>query len=73
VESGNFGDHKFLRDGVAELRIDVGQGYRVYYGVIGKQVVLLLCGGDKGSQVRDIERATEYWNDWQGREDYKPR
>jgi len=47
IELGNFGDHKFCRDGVWELRIDVGPGYRVYYAVAGAQVVLLLCGGDK--------------------------
>ena len=47
IELGNFGDHKFCRDGVWELRIDVGPGYRVYYAAAGTQVVLLLCGGDK--------------------------
>ena len=46
IELGNFGDHKFCRDGVWELRIDVGPGYRVYYAVAGTQVVLLVCGGD---------------------------
>jgi putative addiction module killer protein len=64
---GNFGDHKFCRDGVWELRIDVGPGYRVYYAVAGSQVVLLLCGGDKRTQGADINRACEYWQDWQGR------
>ena len=53
IEQGNFGDHKFCRDGVWELRIDVGAGYRVYYAVAGKQVVLLLCGGDKRTQDAD--------------------
>ena len=57
IELGNFGDHKFCRDGVSELRIDVGAGYRVYYAVAGKRVVLLLCGGDKSSQSRDIAAA----------------
>lgn len=65
VELGNFGDHKFCRDGVSELRIDVGAGYRVYYAIAGKQVVLLLCGGDKRTQDADIDRACEYWLDWQ--------
>lgn len=50
MELGNFGDHRFCRDGVWELRVDVGQGYRVYYVVAGTQVVLLLCGGDKQTQ-----------------------
>jgi putative addiction module killer protein len=67
VEAGNFGDHKFCRDGVWELRVDVGPGYRVYYALAGKQVVLLLCGGDKGSQDSDIDRACAYWKDWQNR------
>ena len=69
IEQGNFGDHKFCRDGVWELRIDVGAGYRVYYAIEGKQVVLLLCGGDKRTQDADIKRACEYWLDWQRRLD----
>lgn len=64
---GNFGNHKSCRDGVWELRIDVGPGYRVYYAVAGSQVVLLLCGGDKRTQSADITRACEYWQDWQMR------
>lgn len=69
IELGNFGDHKFCRDGVWELRIDVGAGYRVYYAIAGKQLVLLLCGGDKRTQEADIHRACEYWQDWQRRGD----
>ena len=46
MELGNFGDHKFCRDGVWEMRIDVGPGYRVYYAMAGTTVVLLLSGGD---------------------------
>jgi putative addiction module killer protein len=67
MELGNFGDHKFCRDGVWELRIDVGPGYRVYYAMAGTQVVLLLCAGDKRSQDAEIARACEYWQDWQRR------
>lgn len=67
MEFGNFGDHKFCRDGVWELRIDVGPGYRVYYAVAGAQVVLLLTGGGKRSQDADIDRACGYWMDWQRR------
>jgi putative addiction module killer protein len=69
IEQGNFGDHRFCRDGVWELRIDVGAGYRVYYAIAGKQVVLLLCGGDKRTQEADICRACECWDDWQRRMD----
>jgi putative addiction module killer protein len=69
VEQGNFGDHKFCRDGVWELRIDVGAGYRVYYAMAGKKIVLLLCGGDKRTQDADIDRACEHWQDWQRRTD----
>ena len=67
VEQGNFGDHKFCRDGVWELRIDAGAGYRVYYAIAGKEIVLLLCGGDKRTQDADIARACEHWQDWQRR------
>src|SRR5579859_6502677 len=67
IELGNFGDHKFCRDGVWELRIDFGPGYRGYYAISGDQVVLLLLGGDKRTQDKDIDRACEYWADWQRR------
>ncbi|MEO7320264.1 MAG: type II toxin-antitoxin system RelE/ParE family toxin [Nitrosospira sp.] len=67
IELGNFGDHKFCRDGVWELRVDVGPGYRVYYAMVRKEVILLLCGGDKRNQDADINRAYEYWQDWQRR------
>ena len=69
IELGNFGDHRFCRDGVWEIRIDVGPGYRVYYAIAGHQVVLLLCGGDKRTQDADINRACEYWADWQERKE----
>jgi putative addiction module killer protein len=68
IEQGNFGDHKFCRDGVWELRIDVGAGYRVYYAMAGSLVVLLLCGGDKRTQDADIARACLLWQDWQRRQ-----
>lgn len=60
VEEGNFGEHRFCRDGVWELVINTGPGYRVYYSLIGNTVVLLLCGGDKGSQPKDINKAIEF-------------
>lgn len=69
LEQGNFGDHKFCRDGVWELRVDLGPGYRVYYAQAGRRFVLLLCGGGKHTQDVDIERAVAYWQDWQRRDD----
>jgi putative addiction module killer protein len=67
VANGNFGDHRFCRDGVWELRIDYGPGYRVYYAPAGETVVLLLCGGSKRSQSADIEEAARYWADYHRR------
>jgi putative addiction module killer protein len=64
---GHFGDHKACRDGVWEMRIDVGPGYRVYYALSGSDVVLLFCGGDKSTQKRDIEFAARCWIDWKRR------
>ena len=55
---------KSLGDGVYELRIDFGPGYRVYYGLDGDVVVLLLSGGDKSTQAKDIKQAKEYWNEY---------
>lgn len=68
MESGNFGDHKPIAAGVWELRIDWGPGYRVYYALAGKRLVLLLAGGDKRKQQADIDAAISYWKDWQERE-----
>jgi len=67
LAAGNFGDCKPLRQGVCELRIDWGPGYRVYYAMVGKVCVLLLCGGDKRKQSADIDRAIEYLRDYQER------
>ena len=64
---GNFGDHRFCRDGVWELRIQFGPGYRVYYGREGETVVVLLCGGSKRTQSTDINKAVRYWFDYQRR------
>jgi putative addiction module killer protein len=57
----SFGDHKYLGEGVSELRVDVGPGYRVYYGKHGKSLLLLLCAGSKRTQATDIARAVAYW------------
>lgn len=59
--TGNLGDHKGVGGGVLEARIAFGPGYRVYFGLDGSTVVLLLLGGDKSTQVRDIRRARDYW------------
>ncbi len=67
MKLGIFGDCKPLRDGVWELRIDVGPGYRVYYAKAGSTIIILLCGGDKRKQDSDIDRACRYWRDWQQR------
>lgn len=67
LELGNYGDHKPIREGVWELRIDIGQGYRVYYAQTGSEIILLLCGGDKRKQKADIDRACAFWRDWQQR------
>ncbi len=68
VRLGNFGDCKPLGDGVFELRMTFGPGYRVYFGREGEQVVLLLCGGDKSTQSKDIERAKAAWIDYRSRD-----
>lgn len=67
VASGNLGDTKPVGEGVSELRIDVGGGYRVYYGRQGQALVILLCGGAKDSQQSDIALAKSYWTDWKRR------
>ena len=61
IRLGNFGDCKSVGGGVDELRIDFGPGYRVYYGRAGSLVVVLLCGGTKRTQARDIVTAQAYW------------
>ena len=64
MELGNFGDHKALREGVWELRVDVGPRYRIYYAQAGLITLLLLCGGDKRSQDADIDLACACWRNW---------
>ena len=59
IMDGNFGDHHSLGGGISEFRIHCGPGYRVYYTIRGRVIVVLLCGGDKSSQRRDIARARE--------------
>jgi putative addiction module killer protein len=68
LQAGSFGDCEPVGDGVIELRVHIGAGYRVYCGRHGKAVVLLLCGGDKSSQKADIKRAKGLWSEWKGRQ-----
>ena len=68
LSEGNFGDFKNLGLGIFELRIHWGPGYRVYYGENRGTLIILLCGGDKKSQPRDIRRALEYWRNYKARQ-----
>lgn len=62
TKHGNFGDFKFVGDGIYEMRIHYGPGYRLYYTIENDVVVLLLVGGDKSTQQKDIEKAKELKN-----------
>ena len=64
IADGNFGDHKSVGSGVFELRIPRGPGLRVYYGLDGANIVVLIGGGDKSSQRKDIIRAQELWEEY---------
>jgi putative addiction module killer protein len=64
LRHGNLGTYRAVGAGVKELKIDLGPGYRIYFGEDGDTVVVLLCAGDKGSQSRDIKKAQEYWADY---------
>ena len=66
-ETGNLGDYRSVGDRVFELRLQFGAGYRIYFSRIGEDVILLLLGGDKGSQSRDIQRAKTYWQEHNSR------
>jgi putative addiction module killer protein len=65
---GNLGDCKSVGQGVSELRVDYGPGYRVYFGQQGSRIVVLLCGGDKRTQARDIRQAMHYWQSYKASE-----
>ena len=67
IRANNLGQVRPLRKGVWEIKIDVGAGYRVYYAQAGQTIILLLCGGDKGSQDADIDRAVGFWEEYQQR------
>ncbi|AZL62921.1 MULTISPECIES: type II toxin-antitoxin system RelE/ParE family toxin [Enterobacter] len=65
AEKGNFGDYRYLREGIWELEIDCGPGYRIYFAVQHRKILLLLIGGDKKSQKTDVKLAIDYWKDHQ--------
>jgi len=67
IRHGNFGDCKPVGNSVWELRIDIGAGYRIYYSITGKDIVLLLVGGDKRRQKQDIKKAISCLNDYNRR------
>ncbi len=64
LEQGNYGDCEPVGEGVSELRMFFGPGYRVYFGEDADNIVVLLCGGDKGSQQQDIKKAQAYWQEY---------
>ena len=64
IADGNFGDHKSLRGGVFELRVHKGPGLRVYYGLDGPRIVVLIGGGVKSTQGKDIRKAQELWKEY---------
>ena len=67
VLGGNFGDVETVGEGVMEMRVDWGPGYRIYFARLGPVIVLLLCGGDKRTQQKDIRRAKAYFEDFKAR------
>ena len=73
VRLGNLGNSKSVGEGVCELKIDFGPGYRVYFGQLGSTIVLLICGGDKSTQEQDIRKAYEYWKEYGERENANER
>jgi len=64
IEEGNFGDHKKLSEDISELRFDFGKGYRIYYTEINRKIVLLVNGGDKSEQSKDIKKAQRLLDEW---------
>lgn len=65
---GHFGDCRFIADGVHELRIHFGPGYRIYFAMERNKIVLLLWGGKKATQNQDVAKALDYWNDYRRRD-----
>ncbi len=69
IKRGNLGDYKFIADGVLELRIDTGPGYRVYVAQVSQHAIVILCAGTKHSQADDIKKAQRYWIDYRSCDD----
>jgi putative addiction module killer protein len=70
VRLGNLGYPEPVGQGVLELKLDFGPGYRIYFGQEGNQIVVLLCGGDKSSQSEDIKKARAFWEDYKAGKNY---
>jgi putative addiction module killer protein len=64
MEQGHYGDVKSIGEELSELRLFFGSGYRIYFGEDAGNIVIILCGGDKDSQNRDIETAKTYWEEY---------
>ena len=67
LQTGNHSNVKYIGRGVAEYKIDFGPGYRIYFGKDGSKLIILLCGGDKKTQSKDIKKAKKYWQDYKSR------
>lgn len=67
---GNFGDIVQVGEGVMEARIHYGRGYRLYFAIHGDEIILLLVGGDKSTQQKDIKKARAYWKDYRSNDDH---
>ena len=72
AEAGTLGDYRFVGDGVFEFKIDYGPGYRIYAAQVGLTILILLCGGDKGTQDRDIVQAKKFLADFKERNHGNP-
>lgn len=70
LQQGNYGDCEPVGEGISELRLFFGSGYRVYFGEKDNHIVVLLCGGDKGSQSKDIEQAKAFWKEYLNHESF---
>ncbi len=68
IQNGNLGDYKRIDAGLFELRLFFNGGIRIYFGRDGEKIIVLLCGGDKDTQKRDIEKAHEYWRQYHEQE-----